>query len=92
MITNIILITAIILCVVTCLFPGAMISHVVLAGPGTENYSLLRKYVTATVVSLFTGLSCTIAFIILVPLTIIGAVLIFALVAVSEIVSMLNGR
>lgn len=47
---------------------------------------------TATVVSLFTGLSCTIAFFILVPLTIIGAVLIFALVAVSEIVSMLNGR
>ena len=89
---TVVLIIAIVVFVVTCLFPGAMISHVVLAGSETENYSLLRKYVTATAVSLFTGLSCTIAFFILVPLVIIGVILVFVLLIVYELYWLLNGR
>lgn len=89
---TVILIIAIVVCVVTCLFPGVMISNVVLAGQSNKNCSLIGRYVTAGAVSLFTGVSCTIVFFILVPLAIVGAVLVFALLVVYEIIGMLNGR
>ena len=89
---TVILIIAIVVFIVTCLFPGLMISNVVLAGQSNKNCSLIGRYVTASAVSLFTGVSCTIAFFILVPLAIVGAVLVFALLVVSEIIGMLNRR
>jgi hypothetical protein len=69
-----------------------MISNVVLAGQSNKNRSLIGRYVTAGALSLFTGVSCTIAFFILVPLAIVGAALVFALLVVYEIIRMLNGR
>ena len=89
---TVVLIIAIVVFIVTCLFPGLMISNVVLAGQSNKNCSLIGRYVTASAVSLFTGVSCTIAFFILVPLAIVGAALVFALLVVYEIIRMLNGR
>ena len=89
---TVVLIISIVVFIVTCLFPGLMISNVVLAGQSNKNRSLIGRYVTAGALSLFTGVSCTIAFFILVPLAIVGAVLVFALLVVSEIIGMLNGR
>jgi len=89
---TVILIIAIVVFVVTCLFPGLMISNVVFTGHSNKNCSLIGRYVTASAVSLFIGVSCTIAFFILVPLAIVGAVLVFALLVVSEIIGILNRR
>jgi hypothetical protein len=74
------------------LFPGIVISRIALSGHDTENYSSLKRYALGTAVILSTGVLCTIAFFILVPLVIIGAILVFVLLMIYELYWLLNGR
>jgi hypothetical protein len=64
-----------------------MISLMALSDPGTEHYSKLRRYVTGTLISLGTGLACTLAFFILVPLAIGGAIIVIVLLIGSEFIN-----
>jgi hypothetical protein len=89
---TVVLIISIVVFIVTCLFPGIVISRIALGEHDTENYSSLKRYALGTAVILSTGVLCTIAFFIMVPLTIVGAVLMFVLLVVSEIIGMLNRR
>ncbi len=89
---TVILIIAIVVFIVTCLFPGIVISRIALGGHDTENYSFLKRYALGTAVILSTGVLCTIAFFILVPLVIIGAILVFVLLMIYELYWLLNGR
>ncbi len=88
--TTVLTIIAIVVFVVTCFFPGVMISLMSLGDPGTEHYSKLRRYVTGTLISLGTGLACTLAFFILVPLAIGGAIIVIILLIVSEFINYIN--
>ena len=88
--TIVLTIIAIVVFVVTCFFPGVMISLMTLSVPGTEHYSKLRRYVTGTLISLGTGLACTLAFFILVPLAIGGAIIVIVLLIVSEFINYMN--
>jgi hypothetical protein len=68
-----------------------MISLMTLSDPGTEHYSKLRRYVTGTLISLGTGLACALAFFILVPLAIGGAIIVIILLFVYEFINMNRG-
>ena len=89
---TVVLIIAIVLFVVTCLFPGIVISRIALGGHDTENYSSLKRYALGTAVILSTGVLCTIAFFILIPLVLIGAILVFALMIIYELYWLINRR
>ena len=89
---TVVLIIAIVLFVVTCLFPGIVISRIALGGHDTKDYSSLKRYTLGTAVILSTGVLCTIAFFILVPLVIIGAILVFSLMIIYELYWLLNRR
>ena len=89
---TVVLIIAIIVFVVTCLFPGIVISRIVLGGNDTKGYSSLKRYVLGTAVILPTGVLCTIVFFILIPLVIIGAILVFALMIIYELYWLINRR
>jgi hypothetical protein len=89
---TVILIIAIVVFVVTCLFPGIVISRIALDGYDTENYFSLKRYALGTAVILSAGVLCTIAFFILIPLVIIGAILVFALMIIYELYWLINRR
>ena len=89
---TVVLIIVIVVFIVTCLFPGIVISRIALGGNDTKDYSSLKRYALGTAVILSTGVLCTIAFFILIPLVIIGAILVFALMIIYELYWLLNGR
>ena len=88
--TTILTLIAIVVFVVTCFYPGVMISRMSLGDPGTEHYSKLRRYAAGTLISLCTGLACTVTFFILVPLAIVGIVIVIILLFVYESINYMN--
>ena len=60
------IITAIVVFFITSIFPGLMVSIMVLGGPGVDEYSKFRQYATGIVACLGTGFVCTVGFFIMV--------------------------
>ena len=89
---TVVLIISIVVFIVTCLFPGIVISRIAIGGHDIKDYSSLKRYALGTAVILSTGVLCTIALFILVPLVIIGAILVFILMIIYELYWLLNGR
>jgi hypothetical protein len=90
--TTILTLIAIVVFVVTCFYPGVTISRMSLGDPSTEHYSKLRRYAAGTLISLCTGLACTVAFFILVPLAIVGIAIVIILLFVSVFINHTNGN
>ena len=86
------IITAIVVFFITSIFPGLMVSIMVLGGPGVDEYSKFRQYATGIVACLGTGLVCTVGFFIMVPVAIVGFVMTVLLLIFSEITNYLSRR
>lgn len=84
------IITAIVVFVITCFFPGGMVAIMALGGPGVSEWSTLRQVATGIAVSLGTGLACTVLFFLMFPITLVGITLIVILGVVVEIINYLK--
>lgn len=84
------IITAIIVFVITCFFPGGMVAIMTLGGPGVSDWSTLRQVATGMAVSLGTGLACTVLFFVMFPIALVGITLIVILGVIVEITNYLK--
>ena len=84
------IITAIVVFIITCFFPGGMVAIMVLGGPGVSKWSKLRQVATGMTVSLGTGLVCTVLFFGMLPIVIVGITLIVILGIIVEIINYLK--
>ena len=84
------IITAIVVFVITCFFPGGMVSIMALGGPGVSEWSTLRQVATGMAVSLGTGLACTVLFFVMLPIALVEIILILVLGVVVEIINYLK--
>lgn len=84
------IITAIVVFVITCFFPGGMVAIMALGGPGVSEWSTLRQVATGMAVSLGTGLACTVLFFVMLPITLVGITLIVILGVIVEIIDYLK--
>ena len=84
------IITAIIVFVITCFFPGGMVAIMALGGPGVSEWSLLRQVATGTAVALGTGIACTVLFFVMLPIALVGITLTVILGIIVEIINYLK--
>ena len=84
------IITAIVVFIITCLFPGGMVAIMALGGPGVSEWSKFRQVATGTAVSLGTGLACTVLFFVMLPIALVGFTLIVILGVIVEIINYLK--
>ena len=84
------IITAIVVFIITCFFPGGMVAIMVLGGPGVSKWSKLRQVATGMTVSLGTGLACTVLFFVMLPIALVGFTLIVILGVIVEIINYLK--
>ena len=84
------IITAIIVFVITCFFPGGMVAIMALGGPGVSEWSKLRQVATGMTVSLGTGLACTVLFFVMFPIALVGITLTVILRIIVEITNYLK--
>lgn len=84
------IITAIVVFVITCFFPGGMVAIMALGGPGVSEWSKLRQVATGMTVSLGTGLVCTVLFFVMLPIALVGITLTVILGVIAEITNYLK--
>lgn len=84
------IITAIVVFVITCFFPGGMVAIMALGGLSASEWSTLRQVVTGMAVSLGTGLACTVLFFVMFPIALVGITLIVILGVIVEIIDYLK--
>ena len=83
-------ITAIVVFVITCFFPGGMVAIMALGGPSVSEWSMLRQVATGMAVCLGTGLACTVLFFVMFPIALVGITLIVILGVIVEIIDYLK--
>ena len=84
------IITAIIVFVITCFFPGGMVAIMALGGPGVSEWSKFRQIATGMAVSLGTGLACTVLFFVMLPIALVGIILTVIFGVIVEIIDYLK--
>ena len=84
------IITAIIVFVITCFFPGGMVAIMALGGPGVSEWSKFCQVAIGTAVSLGTGLVCTVLFFVMLPIALVGITLTVILGIIVEIINYLK--